>query len=559
MRLGPRRNDVPVGTCTSVTPFAPGRAMNRVVPTLLALLLLAPAPARAQEQDPLAELLGEWRLQGRTAQGEALGGKVRFLPGGRYEREVRLEREATSRLERGDVIVRDGALLLRADARPGLVHLGQAVDLGDPARTRYRLGQPVLEGARRESGGAVGREALERWRPDLDGNAVELLIDGEAFARMREAIAQAREQIEVQTFQWGDDATGRGIAEMLMAKARQGVRVRCLVDASSKTVNDLIARKDITAGLDDEMRAAGVEVIHAHGYVAGVGNSILDAGRALWDGARRLFGGSPPAHERRGVMNHDHRKLLIVDRRVAFVGGMNIAWEYEHEWHDVQARVEGPAAHDVHELFVDRWNAACGRRDRPMSVGERPTFSRAPGDVRVEVLGSVPGVDASIRDMYLREIAAARRTIMIEVAYFLDDRIIEALAAAVRRGVRTIVVIPSDEKNDVYLVKEAFAWVHDDVVRSGVELYFYQPRLVHSKLAAFDGERATVGSSNLDRMALDGIAEANIYVPDARFAREIERRIFAVDLPQCERAVERPLPWRRKIVSGTLHFFRGLL
>jgi cardiolipin synthase len=376
---------------------------------------------------------------------------------------------------------------------------------------------------------------------------------------MRDAIAAAREEIEVQTFQWGDDATGRGIAAQLMAKARQGVRVRCLVDASSKTVNDLIKRKDITAGLDDEMRAAGVEVIHAHGYLRGIGTSVLDAGRAIGDGFKRLFGGTPKVRERRGVMNHDHRKLLIVDRAVAFVGGMNIALEYEHEWHDVQSRVEGPAAHTVHELFVDRWNAACGKKDRRATVGPAPRFAQAPGDVRVEVLGSLPGVDRSIRALYEREIAAARHTILIEVAYFLDDRIIDALQAAVRRGVRAVVVIPSDEKNDVYVVKEAFAWVHNEVVRSGVELYFYQPRLVHSKLAAFDGQRATVGSSNLDKMALDSIAEANIFVPDPRFAREVERRIFAVDLPQCERAKERPLPLSRKLVSGPLHFFRSLL
>lgn len=530
--------------------------MNRISVLFLSLLLLAPvSPAAAQ--DPLSDLLGEWRLQGHDGRGQALGGTVRLLPGGRYEREVRVERDPRARLERGRALVRQGDLYLQADVGPGLTRLGQPGPGCDPALARYQVG-PALDGVRREAG-VLGRERLERWRPDLDGNAVEVLIDGEAFVRMRQVIAAAREQIEVQTFQWGDDPTGRGIAELLMARARQGVRVRCLVDASSKTVNDLIKRKDITAGLDDEMRAAGVEVIHAHGYLRGVGNSIMDAGRGLWDGARRLFGGAPPARERRGVMNHDHRKLLIADRRVAFVGGMNIAHEYEHEWHDVQALVEGPAAFDVHELFVERWNAACRRGDRPMRVGAAPVFERAPGDVRVQVLGSLPGVDTSIRDLYLREIAAARRNVLIEVAYFLDDRIIDALAAAVRRGVRVVVVIPSDEKNDVYLVKEAFAWVHNDVVRSGVELYFYQPRLVHSKLATFDGLRATVGSSNLDKMALDGIAEANIYVPDARVARELERRIFAVDLPQSERAVVRPLRWQRKVVSGTLHFFRGLL
>lgn len=536
--------------------------MNRIVSSLLLLLLLAPGVrAQAVRADVGADVGGEWRLQGQGPAGEALGGRLRLVPdadGWRYEREVRVERDPRPLLERGRAVLRDGGLLLEADVGPGLVALGAGAAKADPARARFRPAGAAWLGERRDAAGA-GRERLERWEPRRDGNAVELLIDGEAFVRMRDAIAAARESIEVQTFQWADDPTGRGIAALLVARARQGVRVRCLVDASSKTVNGLLKKKDITAGLDRELRAGGVEVIVAHGYLRGAARSVAEAGRGLVDGVRRLFGGSPPARERRGIMNHDHRKLLIVDRAVAFVGGMNIASEYEHEWHDVQARVEGPAAHAVHALFVDRWNAACRRADRPMTAGAAPAFERAPGDVRVDVLGTLPGLDASIRDMFLRELAAARRTILIEVAYFLDDRIIAALGAAARRGVRTVVIVPSDEMNDVYLVKEAFAWVHNDVVRSGVELYFYQPRLVHSKLAVFDGQRATVGSSNLDKMALDGIAEANVYVPDARFAREIERRIFEVDLPRCERARERPLPWRRKLVSGTLHAFRGLL
>jgi cardiolipin synthase len=516
--------------------------------TAVALLLLAAAPALAQQAPATPDLAGRYRLSGPTA-----AGRVDLVPDGQG---YRYEREVAGRLEQGRAVVRGGSLLLQSDETTGLAALGFGA-APPPARMRYLL--PSLDGARKDGAGVVTRERLDPWRDATDGNAVELLVDGDAFTRMRQAIDAAREEIDVQTFQWGDDATGRGIARQLMEKARQGVRVRCLVDASSKTVNDLIKRKDITAGLDDELRAAGVEVIVAHGYAAGVGASILNMGRSLWDGVRRLFGGSPPARERRGLWNHDHRKILIVDRRVSFVGGMNIAYEYEHDWHDVVARVEGPTAFAVHALFVDRWNAACGKHDRKAPVGAAPRFERPPGALRVEALGSVPGVTACIRDLYLREIEAARSRVLIEVAYFLDDRIIDALARAVRRGVRVVVVIPSDEKNDVYVVKEAFAWVEADVIRSGVELYHYQPCLVHAKLGVFDGREATIGSSNLDRVALDTIAEANVLVEDPSFAAEVERRIFAVDLPRSVRAQPKPLPWRRKLTSGALHFFRGLL
>jgi cardiolipin synthase len=524
--------------------------VKRCIPIVL---LLALAPAALGQGLP--DLAGDWRLSG-----DRVGGRVRIArdaDGYRYEREVRQDRDPRARVERGRVVSKGAALLFEAEPHEGLVDLGKQLGPVEPARMRYRPAGEALEGERLESG-RLSRERLERWSA-RDGNAVELLIDGEHYARMRQLITDAKEEIEVQTFHWADDEVGRGFARQLVEKVRQGVRVRVLIDASSKTVHDLMKKKDVSAGLDDEMRAGGVEVIIAHGYLSAIGGSFKNMGRSMMDGLKRLFGKKPPAREKRGIRNHDHRKLLIVDRRTALVGGQNISNEYEDDWHDVQAGVVGPAAFEVHAMFVERWNAACGKKDRRATVGAAPAFEAPAGDVRVELLGSLPGISNSIREYYEREIDGARERILIEMAYFLDDRIIDKLGAAARRGVRTVVIVPSDEKNDVYLIKEAFAWVHNDVVRSGVELYFYQPSLVHTKVGAFDGQRCTVGSSNLDKMALDDLAEANLVFHDARVTRELERRIFAVDLPKCERAVVRPMPWRRKIVSGGLHLMRSFL
>jgi cardiolipin synthase A/B len=177
----------------------------------------------------------------------------------------------------------------------------------------------------------------------------------------------------------------------------------------------------------------------------------------------------------------------------------------------------------------------------------------------VDVIGSLPGISTAIRERYLREINAAQSRVLIENAYFLDDSIISAMQASVRRGVRTVLILPPDKNHDVPIVRDAFAAVQNDVVRSGIELYKYRDRFVHSKVAAFDGRVSTVGSANLDNMALSKLAEVNLFVNDAGFTRVLETRIFAADIPNSDREVEKKLSWWQKVKSGTLHFFRSFL
>jgi len=582
---------------TRTTRFPRTAALAAGVVAGVAAWAFAPPAVQAEDGAPTttagADVEGLWRLEGRrlgaaTWREQTLtGGRVRLWREGgalRYERAVRdaTEAEVAAAVERGTATLTDGGLVLRPAEGPARLGLTKRLDgrgplpsLPDgPAATTYRRAGPDAFVGRRTVGERRTRERLTRWDPARDGNAARLLVDGEAFASMEAAIRSAERTIDVQTFQWADDPTGRRVADLLMAKAREGVRVRCLVDGASAFTNRMVSlhmedpKVDVTGAvyrkgwgkkarrpaLIDALRAAGVEVEIAHTNLQGVGGSFANVGRGILDGFRRLFGGRPEPRERRGFFNHDHRKILIVDERVGFCGGMNIAAEYEHDWHDIQARVEGPAAYGLHELFVDRWAAA----GHEAELEPRPAPGPA-GDVRVDVLGSVPGIDASIRDWYLEEIRSAEQRILIEVAYFLDDRVIAALQEAAGRGVRTVVIVPSDEVNDVYLVKESFAWVHNAVVRSGIELYFYQPRLSHSKVAAFDGVRSTVGSSNLDELALDKVAEANLVFHDERFTRELERRVIVHDLALSERAQVRELGFWRKLRSGFLRMFRGVL
>lgn len=534
--------------------------MSRVVLVLLAVGLTA-ASARAQG------LEGAWRFEGVDERGRPTAGVLRITgpaPDYRYERHGRADLTGPVVVERGAARVQGGALLTSASTNGGL-----AGALSGPASTpawagRYPLAPgaalasvAAIEGSRTLSGRTVA-DRLVRVDEAVAGNSVRLLVDGEAFAALRADLGQARRTVDLQVFQWVDDATGRSIADLLGARARAGVDVRCLVDARSKTVTRLVYGKqgrDFTDVLDDELRATGAEVVVQHTAAEGIRGSLDNLGRGIRDGFGRLLGrGSPPPRESRGWSAHDHRKITVVDSQVAFMGGQNIGASYENAWHDVQARIEGPAVDALAALFQDRWTAAGGKRPPP---GPAAPASRAwTGDVPIEVVGSLPGLPDAIHERTMRAIREARREVLVEMAFLADQESIDALQAAARRGVRVAVVLPADAQNVDPVTREAFRWVQNDVLRSGVELYKLRGRMVHAKLATFDGKLATLGSHN---MSGSDLAEVNIFVPDPRFVRVMNARLFEVDLPNSDRVQVEKLTWTQKAVSLGARALRALL
>lgn len=499
-----------------------------------------------------------WRVAGRDAARGEFTGSMTFERRGRrffrYERRLSFAR-GEQELERGEAAISNGMLYCEQVAADAVDGLRRALgDLGGggelPSRRAiYRLAADgrALDGRFKfTTSQRTGAERLEPAGSAAARNQVALLVDGaEMFPALREALSAAQRSICLQTFIYRDDSTGRSVARLLMERARAGVTVRVLVDDFGNKLG----------GLEDDLRAAGVEVVLQHGWGEGLKGTVLDFGRGLWDGMKRLFGGKPRPRERRGVFNHDHRKIVVVDGRVGFCGGMNIGREYEHEWHDVHAAVEGPAVQELEAMFFERWRAAGARGEPAPAVGPASWT----GTLAVDVVGALPGLSTAIKDRYLREIRTSRDRVLIENAYFLDDDVIASMQGAVRRRVRTVLILPPDEGHDVPVVRDAFAWTQNDVVRSGVELYKYRGRMVHSKVAAFDGRVATVGSSNLDNMALTLLAEANLFVLDPGFTRTLEQRVFARDLPMSDRVKEQRLSWWEKVKGGTLQFFRGLL
>lgn len=500
----------------------------------LLLFTLAAAQARAQD-DQL------WLVEGRTAAGVPYRGALRLEPAGAGWRYLRTTRDARGREleERG---------LAAWSARPGgeaLLRTTPGAGAGLSARLTSSPASAAPPGGRylvqddTGLGVRAGFERLRRLRPGETLNDVRLLLDAEGFAAIRAELSRARRSIEIQTFHWQDDATGRAVAEILLERARAGVRVRCLVDALTRQNSKATGGVDFTRGLADELRAAGAEVIVAHPLRRTLLGTLL---------LRR-------EGERRGVLNHDHRKLFIVDGRVGFTGGMNITADYEHVWHDAMVRVEGPAAQAMRELFADRWLAA---RGGPLE----PTLGPSPEPLTgtpVQLLSSIPGVRQEIKPMYLAGIRGARRQVLVENPYVLDDDVVSALGDRARQGDgRVVLIVPSDAHQDVAFVTHAFGWIENELIRSGVELYRYRGRMVHAKVAVFD-DMVTVGSANLDVQSLQRLCEANVVCRDGRLARTLEQRVFLPDMAGSDRAQPRALPWWQRITSGLFHLLRRLL
>lgn len=526
-----------------------------------AIVLSLPAPALPNEdREPPTNLVGSWWVEGTDAEHAPFSAVMEFRSdGGRltYTRQVtsRGGKPHDGALERGDARVR-GGFLYAQESRGELNLIESLAGPGAqsaPRRAVYRVGQAgphVLEGRFDGSTLRAGTEHLRRRDADND---VRLLIDGpEAFPAIYQALRGARRQICLQTFSWFDDAAGREMADILIAKRREGVEVRCLVEAFPQ-------KGGIGWKTGKYLRDNGVEVIIHHTMTEGVKNSIKSLGRGLWGAVSGLFTRKPPAppREQRGILNHDHRKLIVVDGLVAFTGGMNIGDKYlsGKTWHDLHCRVEGSAVGPLEAMFFERWGAAGGRGAALPLEGPRPAAGRMP----VEVLENLPGIRLDVTTRYLREIDAAKSEILIENAYMLYDPVVHGLQRRARDGVRVVAILPSNDLNDEALARDAFLWVQNDVLRSGIELYKYRDRMSHGKVAVFDRKLATIGTTNLDAMAMKWNAEVNLFVPDRGFSSTMIRRVFDADIPNSDRVVEEKLGWWRKIVSGTMHMIRGVL
>ncbi|MFW6051768.1 MAG: phospholipase D-like domain-containing protein [Myxococcota bacterium] len=368
----------------------------------------------------------------------------------------------------------------------------------------------------------------------VGGNRVTLLHEGAAyFAAMLEAIAEARREILVEMYWFASDGTGWRFADALRARAREGVDVRVMYDAVGSWETD--------EGLFEAMRADGCAV---EDY-----NPI-----APW---RRRFN--------LGVVNNrDHRKMLVVDGRVGFTGGVNLGDEWApeseggHGWRDDVIRIEGPAVRAMRALFEHTWQSMRGRGALTAEVGPQPPFE---GGTAVQVLADRrPGGSRAIRRAYLDRIRYARERIHITNSYFVPDRAVRrALADAASRGVDVRVLVQGE--SDLPAVYFAGRHAYDWLLRHGVRLYEWHGSILHAKSAVVDDRWVAVGTYNLDWRSWRFNLEIVVAVEDARVGRAMEER-FRRDLAQ---SVEVELRnWRYRPLSDRalesfFHLFRKLL
>jgi cardiolipin synthase A/B len=383
-----------------------------------------------------------------------------------------------------------------------------------------------------ERGLASARYSAEpsRLRP---GHRLMVLIDGlETYPAMLEAIARARSYIHLESYIFESDSIGRTFVAALCERARAGVEVRLLVDGVG------------SLGFDS---AAGPELAEA-----GVELAIYGPLRRRWSVKRWL--------------RRDHRKILVVDGKQAFVGGINIGLEYAPReqggggWRDTHMAVGGPAVVELEAMFRQTWEAAGGRpyRARPRAGDESAAVA---GTEWAMTLGSDHGgMRSDIRRHIMHALRHSRSRVWAACAYFVPDRAMRrAFRAAARRGVDVRVIVPA--RSDLRSVQWAGEYTYGGLMRGGVRIFQWCDTHMHAKTLVIDGVWSMVGSYNLDYVSLFLNQEVVLVAIGEHTAGRLEAA-FRTDLGPCrEIELESWLrrSWLRRALAWLFYRFRRFL
>ncbi len=371
--------------------------------------------------------------------------------------------------------------------------------------------------------------------PLTKGNKVTLLVDGQAaYAAMFKAIQNAKDHINLETFIIEDDESGREFADLLLQKQAEGVQVNLIFDS--------VGSFSTPAPFFQRLRDKGIQVVEFNPV-----NPLKAHGHWLLE-------------------HLDHRKILIVDGKVAITGGINISKVYSSTpfrdqdkkaplpWRDTDVQIEGPVVAEFQKLFLDTWHKQKGPK-----LSERNYFpdQKEAGNALVRVVGSTPGQsNRIIFIVYMSAITFAEHSVHLTNAYFIpDDQILDAFTDAARRGVDVKVILPSTSDSRIAL--SAARYNYSELLKAGVKVYERRNALLHAKTAVIDGVWATVGSTNMDFWSLLSDDEVNAVILSHEFAIEMEK-MFAKDLAESDQIQwdmwkKRPL-WQ-KIKEAFAHLF----
>ncbi len=370
----------------------------------------------------------------------------------------------------------------------------------------------------------------------VGGNKLQLLTNGRAyFPALQQAIDAAQSEIYLETYIFADDDAGRRIAAALVRAAGRGVTVHVLIDGfGSKGMFEQIRRM---------LSASNIEVL--------------------------IFGPkTSPLTLRRNRLRRLHRKLVAVDARVAFVGGINVIDDMHTPRHtppryDYAVRIEGPLVENVLEQAERLWRRVAWaslkrglERHAPVDAAEHGTQHA------LLVVRDNFRHRSDIEDAYLDAIRGAHKEVIIANAYFFPGaRFRQALRAAARRGVRVVLLLQG--KVEYVLLHYASRALYGSLLDAGVEIYEYHKSFLHAKVAVIDRRWATVGSSNIDPFSLMLAREANIVVDDLHFAQELRRSLLdhmkSGAKVVAKRTWHRQPLWRRTLIWGAYGCARLLM
>jgi cardiolipin synthase len=362
---------------------------------------------------------------------------------------------------------------------------------------------------------------LVAWEAELDDllqrpasrGKLRFLVDGEAFfTRFIDAAASATESIDVRAYIFDNDDVALGIAELLKRRSREGVDVRVLFDG----LGTIIAGGERSGSLPPGHEAP----ISISSYLKQDSRIGVRTVKNTW-----LAG--------------DHVKTMIIDRRLAFLGGMNIGREYRYDWHDLMVEVSGPVVDEINDEFNRAWRKAGWLGDFGVAFGwgDNGVNQSTDGDP-LRLIYTRPGKQ-EIYSAQRKAIQRARSYIFIENAYFTDDILLRELIAARHRGVDVRVIIPLE--TDRGLITRNIALAANTMLAHGIRVYLY-PGFTHAKAAVFDGW-ASLGTANLDRLSLKINEEINIATSHPEAVAQLLATLFEPDFARSTELTE-PFPER---------------
>ncbi|EKY3197363.1 cardiolipin synthase ClsB [Cronobacter turicensis] len=351
------------------------------------------------------------------------------------------------------------------------------------------------------------------WR---DGNHIELLENGDQFyPAVFDAIDKARSKVILETFIWFDDNVGRQLHEVILNAAQRGVSVEVLLDGYGSP--------DLSDEFVGTLTSAGVMFRY-------------------YDPRPRTMG------MRTNVFRRMHRKIVVIDGEVAFVGGINYSAEHMSDYgpeakQDYAVRVEGPVVQDIYHFVLS--NLGEERVSRWWQRHYQQTVENTtPGEAQaLFVWRDNNDHRDDIERHYLKMLANAKKEVIIANAYFFPGyRLLHAMRNAARRGVKVKLIVQGEP--DMPIVKVGARLLYNYLVKGGVEVYEYLRRPLHGKVALMDDHWATVGSSNLDPLSLSLNLEANLIIHDTQFNQTLRDNLTRLIREDCKQVDESMMPKR---------------